>query len=168
MPSNNITIKLSDIIENGGDCIDTELFIDEFGKEKSLNWTLEEQIKWLKHPTWRKYIRWGATVGLITLYSLDNVIIMNEDLSEIDLSGLSLKNTNLSGCNFSNAKLNGVQFNNSNLRNCKFINANLIGANLAGSDLSDSDLTHAQIQRIVFNKDTIFPMQFSHLISRRR
>lgn len=155
-----IQIDLQNIIAKGGDCPDAELFIDEFGQVADIEWNLGEQMKWFQHPTWKKHLVWGHQHGLITLISMNGIMLNDKDFSEADFTGLSFQDVDFSGCNFDGAKLIGCNFKGAKLIGCSFKGAFMIRTNISDANLTDADLTDAALDRIIYSKNTKFPTNF--------
>lgn len=64
-------------------------FEKEFGDALELDWTIEEQIKWLK-TEWRRVLRWACQKKLLPMWSLQRA-----DLQRADLRGANLWGANL-------------------------------------------------------------------------
>ncbi|MFN3604841.1 MAG: pentapeptide repeat-containing protein [Leptonema sp. (in: bacteria)] len=80
--------------------------------------------------------------------NLKQVVLDNEDLRGVDLSGANLQNAflqnaNLEGANLKNANLRGAYLNNTNLRNANFENADLRFAKLTGAQIEGANFKDA-------------------------
>ena len=79
---------------------------------------------------------------------IKNLIILNKNFSNLNLSGVNFTNANLTGCKFisanlSNAVLNGANLTNADLTNATLNGTYLIGANLTGATTTGSTIASA-------------------------
>jgi uncharacterized protein YjbI with pentapeptide repeats len=111
---------------------------------------------------------WG-NIELMRGANLQEIILVNADLSEHDLSGANLSGANLSGAGleqagFENANLTGANLSGAFLNQAEFIGANLTGAypinacdiefaNFCKANLTDAILRNAMNEREPFILD---------------
>ncbi|MDP6751038.1 MAG: pentapeptide repeat-containing protein, partial [Candidatus Poribacteria bacterium] len=80
--------------------------------------------------------------------NLTGVNLPDQQLIEVDLSSAQLANANLAGANLTRA----------NLGQANLAGANLSGANLSGANLLGAVLTNANLEQIIYDSSTIFPI----------
>ena len=89
-------------------------------------------------------------------HDVDNVKLINADLSGIDLSDAKLINADLTNANLTNADLT-----NANLTNANLTNANLNGVNLTNANLSNANLTNANLNNVNLTETVLTNVQIN-------
>ena len=106
-------------------------------------WTLEEQLRVLKHTKLREYLGWAWENQVVPQWSMTRADLTGADLTRAYLIGANLTGTILSGAILSGAILSGVDLNRANLRGADLTGADLCQANLYLADLRGADLRGA-------------------------
>ena len=83
----------------------------------------------------------GANITVTT-------ILLETNLSGVDLNGFNIQNFNLHGVNLSGADLRMTNLEGANLRNADLSSSNLSGACLKGADLSGSCLSNSNLRNV--------------------
>ena len=73
-----------------------ELFKSIYGEKLEVEWTLKDQIEFIKSPL-RKYFGWGFRMKILPMYSMQGVNLRRADLEDADLQGANLRGADLRG-----------------------------------------------------------------------
>ena len=92
---------------------------------------------------------------------LSSAILNKANLNEADLQGAKLQGTKLQGGKLGGVKLQGANLQKADLQDADLQNANLSGADLSSANLYQANLNGTTLRGIIYNKDTIWPHNFT-------